>query len=416
MKHNRLQRILTLLLTATMLLSLAACTVTIHASDMMEGIQPKKVTGTKDLSESSATLTEFAVRLFQSENDPKKNTLVSPLSALFALAMTANGASGNTLKQMEQAFGMDVDDLNKYMYSYRAALEQAPNGTISIANSIWFNEAERFSPKKAFLQTNANYYGASIYQSPFDASTVRDINNWCKEKTHGMIPKLLEEIPADAVMYLINALAFEAEWEKRYEDGSILDRTFTKEDGTQQTITAMFSHEDRYLENDLATGFVKYYKNRNFAFVALLPKDASSLENFVASLSGDQISALLASQTYEEVSVMLPKFELEYSTDLVGALSNMGITDLFSPVTANLSALGHSTAGDLYVSRVIHKTFISVGELGTKAGAVTAVEVKDEGAPFIPHTVYLNRPFVYMLVDCETNIPFFIGTVTQIES
>ena len=217
-------------------------------------------------------------------------------------------------------------------------------------------------------------------------------------------------------MYLINALAFEAEWEKRYEEGSVLDRTFTKEDGTQQTITAMFSHEDRYLENDLATGFVKYYKNRNFAFVALLPKDASSLENFVASLSGDQISALLASQTYEEVSVMLPKFELEYSTDLVGALSNMGITDLFSPVTANLSALGHSTAGDLYVSRVIHKTFISVGELGTKAGAVTAVEVKDESAPFIPHTVHLNRPFVYMLVDCETNIPFFLGTVTQIES
>ena len=108
MKHNRLQRILTLLLTATMLLSLAACTVTIHASDMMEGIQPKKVTGTKDLSESSAVLTEFAVRLFQSENNPQKNTLVSPLSALFALAMTANGASGNTLKQMEQAFGMDV--------------------------------------------------------------------------------------------------------------------------------------------------------------------------------------------------------------------------------------------------------------------------------------------------------------------
>ena len=382
----------------------------------MEGVTPNSVTALTDLSSGSVDATDFAIRLFKQTNEDGKNTLISPLSVLCALAMTANGAEGETREQMEAVLGMSVEELNLYLYSYINSLPQGEKYKLSVANSIWFTDDDRFTVNQDFLQTNADYYGADIYKTPFDKQTLKDINNWVKNETDNMIPKVLEDIPDAAIMYLINALAFEAEWTEIYEKNQVRDKTFTKEDGTKQDVELMYSTEGKYLEDENATGFVKYYKERKYAFVALLPNEGVTVSEYVNSLDGASLAALLANAESRSVETAIPKFESEYDIEMSSILEAMGMSNAFNVTFADFTGIGDSTEGGIYISKVIHKTYIQVGEKGTKAGAVTAIEMNDgsAGPPDEIKQVYLDRPFVYMLIDCETNTPFFIGTVMDV--
>ena len=235
-----------------------------------------------------------------------------------------------------------------------------------------------------------------------------------------MIPEILDQIPPEAVMYLVNALAFEAEWSDIYEKHQVRDGKFTKEDGTRQDVEYMYGSENIYLEDEKATGFIKYYRGGKYAFAAMLPNEGVSVSDYIASLDGESLNAMLADSQYATVLTSIPKFEMEYSVEMSEILKGMGMPKAFDPDNAEFGRLGTSTDGNIYISRVLHKTFISVGEKGTKAGAATVVEVADQSAveadPQEPKQVYLDRPFVYMLVDRENNIPFFIGTMIDIES
>lgn len=414
MKKTRISlAIISLLLVCAMAVNLTGCTMEVQAKDLMEGITPNNVSALDDLSSQNADVTDFAIRLFKASNENGKNTLISPLSVLCALAMTANGAEEETLAQMEEVLGMTTDELNLYLYSYMKNLPQGDKYKLSLANSIWFTEDERFTVNQDFLQTNADYYGADIYKAPFDKQTLKDINNWVKQNTDGMIPEILDQIPPEAIMYLVNALAFEAEWSEIYEKHQVKDGEFTKEDGTKQNVKFMYGSEGTYFEDENATGFMKRYKGGKYAFVAMLPNEGVSVSEYIASLDGESLNALLANPQYITVHTSIPKFETEYSVEMSEILKDMGMTEAFDMYNADFEGLGTSTGGNIYISRVLHKTFISVGEKGTKAGAATIVEMKDGAAaePTEPKEVYLDRPFVYMLVDCENNIPFFIGTM-----
>ena len=418
MKKTKLSLvIISLVLLCAMAVNLTGCATTVHAEDLMEGVTPNSVTALNDLSSGSADVTDFAIRLFKQTNENGKNTLISPLSVLCALAMTANGAEGETREQMEAVLGMSVEELNLYLYSYINSLPQGEKYKLSVANSIWFTDDDRFTVNQDFLQTNADYYGADIYKTPFDKQTLKDINNWVKNETDNMIPKVLEDIPDAAIMYLINALAFEAEWTEIYEKNQVRDKTFTKEDGTKQDVELMYSTEGKYLEDENATGFIKYYKERKYAFVALLPNEGVTVSEYINSLDGESLAAMLANAESRSVETAIPKFESEYDTEMSGVLEAMGMSNAFNVTFANFSGIGDSTEGGIYISKVIHKTYIQVGEKGTKAGAVTAIEMNDgsAGPPDEVKQVYLDRPFVYMLIDCETNIPFFIGTMMGVE-
>ena len=408
--------IISLLLVCAMAVNLTGCTMEVHAKDLMDGITPNQVNALDDLGSQNADVTDFAIRLFKASEESGKNTLISPLSVLCALAMTANGAEEETLAQMEEVLGMTTEELNLYLYSYMQNLPQGEKYKLSLANSIWFTEDERFTVNQDFLQTNANYYGADIYKAPFDKQTLKDINNWVKQNTDEMIPEILDQIPAEAIMYLVNALAFEAEWSEIYEKHQVKDGEFTKEDGTKQDVKFMYGSEGTYLEDEKATGFMKRYKGGKYAFVAMLPNEGVSVSEYIASLEGESLNALLTNPQYVTVHTSIPKFETEYSVEMSEILKNMGMTEAFDMYNADFEGLGTSTAGNIFISRVLHKTFISVGEKGTKAGAATIVEMKDGAAaePTEPKEVYLDRPFVYMLVDCENNIPFFIGTMMDI--
>ena len=412
-----MKKLIALLLVLAMALGMTACSQ-VSANDLMKDVPAKAVDVLPDMDAGAAAAADFGVRLFKTSIEEGENTLISPLSVLYALAMTANGADGETLAQMEQVLGMDVDNLNSYMLAYLDLLPETKDYKMSLANSIWFKDDPNFAVEQSFLQTNADYYGAGAYKAAFDEGTRNDINNWVKEHTDGMIPEIIDEIPDEAIMYLVNALAFDAKWADEYEEHQIREGRFTMEDGTRQDVDMMHSEEYTYLEDDLATGFIKYYKDRKYAFVAMLPNEGVTVSQYVDSLTGEHLRELLNNPQDLTVFASIPKFETEYDIEMSEVLQEMGMTDAFDWQVADFSRLGtYNVDGmNICINRVLHKTFISVSEQGTRAGAATAVEMVAEGAMEIVEfkEVVLDRPFVYMLIDCETNLPFFIGTMMNV--
>ena len=384
----------------------------ISAKNLTQDLTPRTLSTTVTLAVHNSAITDFGVRLFQETADPQANTLISPLSVLCALAMTANGAKGETLAQMEQVLGLDLDTLNDYLRQYLAVTGQE-GSPLRLADSIWFTDSPTFTVNQDFLQTITDYYGADIYQAPFDNSTLRDINTWVEEHTKGMIQDILDQIPPEAVMYLVNALAFEAEWSEVYQASQVQEHTFTTQEGEEHTLDFLWGREYLYLEDENATGFIKYYKGGQYAFVALLPREGLSTEEYLDTLTGEGLHELLSQPTEGPVDTAIPKFESETSLELSQVLSDMGMPLPFQWGQADLSGLGNDTQGDLVINRVIHQTFISLGEKGTKAGAATIVE-NNAGSAMPseePPQVILDRPFVYLLMDCKENIPFFLGTM-----
>ena len=386
-------------------LVLTGCSSTVSASaDLMSGISPRAVSGKSADDAFITAQTAFALSLLQGciASDANENVLLSPLSVQMALAMTANGARGETLTEMETALGgLPIDTLNEYLYTTRTALSDDWH----LANSIWFKSAV----DQGFLQTNADYYGADAFQSAFDDQTVNDINNWVNTHTDGMIEKAIDRIDKSSMMYLINALVFDAAWATPYANSELYTGSFTTEAGDRSAVNMMISRETTYLNDGRATGFVKPYAGGQYAFVALLPNAGISLAEYIHGLDAAALCKMLSTDRQEIVIAHLPQFEIEYGATLNGVLADMGMPTAFTD-RADFSGMGRD---DLCIGDVMHKTHITVDEHGTKAGAVTSVEIKTMSAG-PENVVVLNRPFVYMIVDTQTNVPAFVGTVTDI--
>ena len=415
------KRILAVALLLSLLLPACAAPITKSTSDLMANIQKNDLAPIEisDPNEQQGSrkeeITDFSLKLLR-EGFAGKNILISPLSIVSALGMVANGADGQTLSEMEQVLNSDIQGLNDYLKAYTAYLPSSEKYKVSMANSIWFKDDESLTVNQDFLQTNKDYFDAGIYKAPFNESTKNAINNWVKNKISSMIEKLLEQArPEDDVMYLINALSFDAEWENIYKDTQILDGEFTLENGEKQTVEFMGSIEYSYLENEAVTGFMKPYKDNKYAFVALLPKENTAMLDFLSSLKAKSVMDLIKNKKDAEVYAKIPKFSVEYGVLLNESLQGLGILDAFNE-KADFSRLGRSAKGNIYISRVIHKTKIDVDEKGTKAGAVTAVELLGGLAMTKePKKVILDRPFFYLLVDTEQNLPLFMGSLMSLD-
>ncbi len=368
----------------------------------------------KDDANKTVEIADFSLDIFK-KIYKDENILISPLSIISALAMTANGARNQTLTQMESAFGTDISSLNEYLHSFKAYLPSGDKYKVSLANSIWIKDKEGFKVEGEFLQTNKDYYDAEVYKAPFNDSTKNDINTWVNEKTDGQIKELLKEKPdEDAVMYLINALSFDAEWMNIYEETAVREGEFTTQTGDKRTIDFMDSTEYSYIETKNAIGFSKPYADNKYSFVALLPDEGLKLSEFTASLDAQGLIEAINNQSDDQVDTSIPKFEFEFSEELSEILMSLGIKDAFDADSADFSSLGQSNEGNIFINRVIHKTKIEVDEKGTKAGAVTAVEMAAESAPSEPKVVNLNRPFFFMIVDNEFSMPIFIGVLNDV--
>ena len=203
------KRIAALALAVCMALPLFGCGGRIEAQCLTNGITAQTIDTRTDLTGDSTAVMDFAAALLRQTAD-EEGVLLSPVSLLYALGMTANGASGETLAQLEQVTGMTRDALNDYLYTYRMSLpENTKKCKLSLANSLWVRDS--FRMEDSFLDACVSYYDAEVYRSAFDATMVRDLNHWVDSKTDGMIDKLLEQAPSERTMlYLVNAVCFDA--------------------------------------------------------------------------------------------------------------------------------------------------------------------------------------------------------------
>lgn len=415
-----MKKVLTCVLAALLALSVVFINVgcmKMGATDLMRDITRKEVDGKNPDDEFKSAYLNFTAELFKksvekSKNDGEGNALISPFSVMVALSMTANGAGGNTLSEMEKVLGknIDIETLNKYLYTYIESLYSGEKCKLSVANSIWLRDTASLSVKKNFLQKNMDYYNAAIYKSMFDAKGADDINSWVKKHTDGMIEKLVDKIDDDTMMLLINAVAFDAEWAKKYD--VIYEGKFTSFAGDRRTVDMMRSVEEKYIDDGSATGFIKEYKGGKYSFAAILP-NSEDIYSYVENMTEESIAKLLSGVSYEPVKTEMPKFSSDFSITMEECLKDMGIKDAFSSI-ADFSEMAEN---NLSISRVIHKTHITVNEKGTKAAAVTGVTMKNTAvAPPVPtKEVVLDRPFVYMIIDNENHMPIFIGMVTDIK-
>lgn len=420
MKKRLTTIILCLSVFITSIVGCSTADAKITAEDQMTDIEPENVTENISAAEHFDNAgSDFAIQLFKEIVNEEENVLISPLSVYPALAMTANGANNNTLSQMEQTLRMPIHELNEALHSYISALPNEETSKLYLANSIWLRDEEDLTINKAFLQTNANWYNAQIYKTSFDDTALHDINTWVSDKTDGMIEQIVEHIDNDSYMYLINALSFDAKWKDPYEKPSVKDGVFTQEDGSKQDVELMYSSEYQYIQDENAKGFLKPYDGGAYAFAALLPEEDISLADYIDSLSGEKLKKLLSQTEACTVHTAIPKFKMEYNANLNQALISLGMKDAFSETEADFSGIRTFTSPEdrLFINRVLHKTSISVMEEGTKAGASTVVEIKETGAfrqPSEPKEVYLDRPFVYMIIDCRQHFPIFIGTLYNV--
>lgn len=386
--------------------------------DYMKNITPAQQTPETLDSTFRDAYADFALRLY-GEVKKEKNTLISPLSVMLALAMTANGADGATLEGMEKALGgIKIDKLNAYLKSYVDSLPSGDSFKISIANSIWFRK-DAFEPSEDFLQKVCDFYSPDIYGAPFDSSTVNAINSWVNGKTDGMIKKMLEEIDYESVMFLINAICFDCKWESKFNPTDTQKNALFR--GSEGTVSCdlMTSKENTYIKGEGVTGFIKKYRGGKYAFAAFLPDDSSvTPDEWLAGMSGDRLVSLLESSTNGRLLCRMPKFGYEYACNMNDALKTLGMEEAFDSHNARFISLGKNIrdGSNVCIGKVTHKTFIKLDEEGTKAAAATMVDMTAESAEMPPEIqIILDRPFAYAIIDTETNLPIFIGTVNTID-
>ena len=369
-----------------------------------------------------ADATDFAIELLKGDRKGKDgdNVMVSPLSVMTAMAITANGAGGDTLDQMLSVFGknQDVDGWNRNLKAWTNGFSNMEETRLNVANSMWFRDDEQLVLEKDFLEKNAFYYDADIYQIPFREEALGNINAWAEEKTEGKVTNILDEIGEDAVMYLVNTVVFDAEWMWAYKEYEVNEGSFTNAGGEKEKVFYMCKTESTYIEDENAVGFVKPYKE-GFCFVAIKPKEGMNPEEYMESMDGEHFRKLLSeARTEVVVETSLPKFEAEYEADLGGILSDLGMSDAFDWQKADFRGMGAFPDKNIYISKVVHKTCISVGELGTEAVAATVegcAAAASEPPEMEIYYVYLNSPFVYAIVENETNVPVFIGILNTVE-
>lgn len=408
---SRLLRCIPTALVLGSLLGLAAC-------DLF-GTQPRQIV-LRDLSpverEVVASDNAFGfnlMRALQAES-PDATLFVSPVSVSFALGMTLNGASGATYDAMVETLGKAGLTEAEVNAAYRSLMDLLTGldskVVLEIANSIWYREG--FDVRPEFLDVNRTTFDAEVRPLDFGAADAADvINGWVDEKTKGKIEKIVNEIGADVVMYLINAIYFKGDWTYRFDEDDTRDDTFTNADGSTTAVKMMrqsaslpMASAERYTALDLP------YGDSLYSMTILLPEAGSNVDDLVEELDPEFWADLTGRLAPREVDVEVPRFKIEYQTSLVDALSALGMGVAFTDA-ADFSRI--RAAGGLKIDDVIHKTFVEVNEEGTEAAAVTAVVIVETSAP-IPQVFRVDRPFVFAIRERHSGTVLFLGKVMSL--
>lgn len=358
-----------------------------------------------------------------------ENLVCSPLSLQYAIAMAANGASGETLQEIIDFLGYGqegIDALNEYS---RILLEQLPavdlDVTLKVTDALLVNDEFPLLP--SFKKTvEENYYAAVENMDFSDPQQVAArINEWAARNTNGFIDKVLEPsaISADAVAFIMNALYFKAKWAGNEYSPMFLEEgtkpeDFTLNDG--KTIKADMMRNTRYHEYAEMDGYrvlVLPYAHGKFNMYILLP-DENDIDGLIGKLQTTAWSDILANLKQDaEVHVRLPKFNIENKYNLNEALNVLGVRKAFDPASAEFDRMFEPKDGYYYwISKVIQKSRISVSEWGTEAGSVTIVEMDgaaDAGPGQKEVHFYADHPFVFIIGEETSGTILFEGVVMQ---
>jgi len=356
---------------------------------------------------------KFSLDLFRKVleyDSAKENIMISPLSVSFALSMTANGANGATRDSMMLALAfenMSIDDINSSYWDLTSKLTALDRRVLfSIANSVWVEE--RLDAKEQFINTLMKWYRAETMNFNInDPGIVSAINKWIENKTNGTIDNVINELDQNVVMLLINAIYFKGKWKYSFDKENTAEMPFYPTNGgpvsakmMNMTATLKVGSGDGFLIAELP------YGQGNFVMDVILPDQGITPRELVATLSSSDLSNALGSMKDTETEIFMPRFNYEYRAEMKDILSSMGMGIAFTPFVADFSNISDD---QLFISEVIHQSFIENNEEGTEAAAVTVVIIELTSVGPGKNVVKLDRPFIYIIRETETNTIAFMG-------
>lgn len=363
---------------------------------------------------------QFGFELFQTlaeTEEEASNTMISPVSVALALSMTYNGAADSTQKAMENTLnvtGLSTEQINQsYKELMESLLSVDPKVKVEIANSIWSKQG--FAVEDEFVQVNKDYYDAEVRELDFSDPNAKDvINDWISDKTRGKIEDVIESIEPEVVMYLINALYFNGLWKYQFDESDTKKEPFTAIDRSEvQTDMMQMEADLNYYQAEQFEAIELPYGRGNYSMICLLPDADYSVNELVTNLSVAQWNDMLCNWKERGIQVHLPKLKFEYKKELKDVLSSLGMGIAFTPDAADFS--GINAFRELYISRLIHQTFLEVDEKGTEAAAVTAVEISltSTGGSGSPYQIRFDRPFLFAIQENSTQTIMFMGKVVD---
>ncbi len=373
---------------------------------------------TRELTANEKVLVQsagnFSFNIFSKivNSEPGKNILVSPLSISMALGMTINGADGTTYDAMKNTLGLSSFtqvEANESFQSLILLLTSIDSKvTMSIANSIWYSNQYNF--KTDFIETNKKYFNAVVSPLNFnDIASVSIINNWVKNATKDKIDKIIDQIPPETIMYLINAVYLKGSWKIKFDPNKTRDDFFTTSSGKQVPIKMMEQELNLpVLLNSTFTMADLPYGNGDYSMTLLLPNSGKTISEVATYLTTENFNSAVKQLVIDKKRIFLPKFMMEYKLKLNDVLKAMGMDIAFDPFKANFKKL-YEGIGNAYISSVDHKTYIDVNEEGTEAAAVTNVSV---GVTSMPNNIIrFDRPFIFIIREKNSGAIIFIGTL-----
>ena len=372
-----------------------------------------------DAQKLAAANNGFAFKLLKqlAQDQSAANIFISPYSASTVLQMVGNGAAGRTKTEMQQVLGtIGLPDatVNKANKEIAQSLNSGnTNVILTTANAIWYRQGKPAKPE--FIACNRQFYGATVDALNFaDPHAVDIINAWANEKTHGKISRIADGMidPIYTRLFLANAVYFKGKWADPFDAHDTKDRPFYLRGGGQKIIPMMTKSKTfTYRRGTGYQGVRLPYQNENLAMYVFLPDTGSSLEKLLGILNGDSWQRITKPGFGEkEGTVVLPKFKLEYSVELIQPLEALGMKTAFDVDQADFSGI----ATNLYISAARQKTFGEVKEEGTEAAAVTGMAGLVASAPMPPinpFTMIVDRPFLFLIEDNQTETILFMGVM-----
>ena len=353
----------------------------------------------------------FQTTLFNRINKEKEgeNLIISPLSIFQALSLAANGANGKTLSEMLDTLENEsLEELNKINLEIISIINQYT--TIDIANAVM----SKFTPLENYTKILEKYL------APIEPLIdVEQVNNWCSNKTHGKINKILEELDPNAVMVILNAVYFKGEWSKKFSEYSTRKLPFynlgTEEINvdTMDQIEHFSYYEDKNVQA-IQLPFIKDYMSA----IIILPSKGININKYIDTLyiQNNEYNKIIEGLKYSKVHIQLPKFELEFEENLNQILIDLGMYEAFDEGLADFT--GMREKGEFYIKRVINKTYLKVFEDGCEAAAVTAFEIDERGSIPIEEIIYdmkVNRPFLFLLKNRKLPAGYDLVFMSKIE-